>query len=83
MLNRKTLTAIALIAAGVSGPVFAEDDVNRAQVLLEQARTYGVPEPTGQAAGEVTTQRERRREAQSEQLTANEKAWRAIKPKVN
>lgn len=83
MLNRKTLTAIALIAAGVSGPVFAEDDVNRAQVLLEQARTFGVSEPTGQAAGEVTAQRERRREAKREQLTANEKAWRAIKPKVD
>ena len=83
MLNRKTLTAIALVVAGASGPVLAEDDVNRAQVLLEQARSYGVSAPIGQAAGEVTAQRERRREAQSEQLNANEKAWRAIKPKVN
>ena len=81
MLNRKTLTAIALVVAG--GPALAEDDVNRAQVLLEQARNYGVSEPTGQAAGEVTAPRERRREAQSKQMNANEKAWQAIRPKVN
>ena len=78
MLNRKTLTALALIATGITGPVLADDgDVQYARILLEEARTFGVSQPIGQAAGEVDAQRARRQDAAKEQLNDNEKLWEA------
>ena len=74
MINRKTIAAIALVATGAAAPVFADDgDVRHAEILLEQARTYGKSSVTGKAAGEVRAERTR-----EENLSENEKRWREI-----
>lgn len=74
MLNRKTIAAIALVATGAAAPVLADDgDVRHAQILLEEAQTYGI---TGAAAGQTDASREDR--MKHENLDASEKRWKQI-----
>lgn len=77
MLNRKTIAAIALVATGIAAPVSADDgDVRHAQILLEQAQSYGTSGITGKAAGQTDTRRDDR--MKHDNLNASEKRWKQI-----
>ncbi len=75
MTIRTTIAAVALVAAGATAPAFADDgDVRHAQVLIEQARSFGKADVRGQAAGEIVAEREQRRSAKTN-LNESEKRW--------
>jgi len=78
MLNRKHIAALALATATASSGALATGDagVRHAERLLEEARTFGQPQITGQAAGQVEARRDQRREV--ENLSANDQRWREI-----
>ena len=71
------LFTIGLLAIG--GPVIADDgDVPHARILLEQARTYGVTDVSGRAAGQTETARNERRQDEREALDKNQERWEKI-----
>jgi len=78
MLKRTHIAALALATATASSGALATGDahINFAERLLEEARTFGQPQITGQAAGQIEARREQRREA--ENLAADEKRWREM-----
>ncbi len=79
MITRKNLSAIAVIGAIVATPVLADDgDVQHARLLLEQARTFGVPGVVGEAAGQIEAEREARREEHPDTRSENQKRWDEI-----
>ena len=80
MYARKHLSAIGIVGLlVVSSHATADDgDVQHARVLLEEARTFGVPGVTGQAAGQNESNRTQRRESKSEPLDENETRWAVI-----
>ena len=72
-----TLVALAALLAGA--PANADDgDIQQAALLLEEARSFGRPEPVGLAAGQIEKEREQRRSAEPEPLTGNEQRWENI-----
>lgn len=77
-LNRHT--TIGFIGALlIAAPAYANDDpgdggTEQARVLLEEARTFGKPDVTGLAAGQIEAERERPPEV----LDENEMRWRDI-----
>ena len=78
MTKRTSLAAIALIASGAMAPAFADDgDIPKAQILLEEARSFGKVDTRGEAAGDIAAKREQRRN-DTRVLDANEQRWEQI-----
>ena len=80
MTKSKYLHAIGIFGLlVVGGPVIADDgDVQHARILLEEARTFGVPDVEGLAAGRLEIERRSRREERQEELSESEKRWNAV-----
>ena len=78
MTIRTTIAAVALVAAGTTAPVLADDgDVRHAEILVEQARKFGKSDVRGEAAGDIDAKREQRRNA-TQNLNESEKRWEQI-----
>ncbi len=80
MINRKTIAAIAIAAAaaGTAAPALAGDaDARFASRLLEEARTFGVSDVRGTAAGEVARERSERRD-DTHATSVDEKRWHQV-----
>ena len=88
MINRKTIAAIAIAAASASppgpptrftaAPALAGDaDARFASRLLEEARTFGVSDVRGTAAGEVARERSERRD-DTHATSVDEKRWHQV-----
>jgi hypothetical protein len=79
MFNRKHIAIIALAAASVSTGALATGDagVRPAERLLQEARGFGAPNVTGQAAGD---RRDAHRAARvdDENLNRSERLWREM-----
>ena len=80
MIKRNRIATIGILGClVVAGRVVADDgDVQHARILLEEARTFGVPDVEGLAAGRLEIERRSRREERQEELSESEKRWNAV-----